>query len=32
MIKTDVLVIGGSALGIVAAVTEKSFNPTKNDG
>lgn len=30
MIKTNVLVIGGSASGIVAAVTAKSFNPTKN--
>ncbi|BBO88051.1 FAD/NAD(P)-binding oxidoreductase [Desulfosarcina ovata] len=29
MQKTDVLVIGGSAAGIVAATTSKSFNPDK---
>lgn len=30
MLKTDVLVIGGSAAGIVAATTGKSFYPNKN--
>jgi len=30
MIKTDVLVIGGSAAGLVAATTAKSGNPDKN--
>src|SRR6056297_1895277 len=30
MQETDVLVIGGSAAGIVAATTAKSFNPEKN--
>ncbi len=29
MVKTDVLIIGGSVSGIVAATTGKSFNPDK---